>query len=223
MANILRIPLKEWKWHSDEFLGTLIVYSQIILMRPEMMWNFLFRNSMLRPERVGQVRLAKGIFPLWLYKGHLWATSKEATNEDIVKKAAKIKPRYNPKDQLWWGFTDPSLRGLMENMGRAMLGLKQKHEQIWKSLSPQYKRRTRSKAGQIGVRDNRHIPQWVKIHVVLRDKGRCVYCGEDDPKELEFDHRRAWSKGGSSKDPLNICLGCKGCNRSKGDRDWGWG
>jgi len=128
MANILRIPLKEWKWHSDEFLGTLIVYSQIILMRPEMMWNFLFRNSMLRPERVGQVRLAKGIFPLWLYKGHLWATSKEATNEDIVKKAAKIKPRYNPKDQLWWGFTDPSLRGLMENMDRAMLGLKQKHE-----------------------------------------------------------------------------------------------
>jgi len=49
-----------------------------------------------------------------------------------------------------------------------------------------------------------------------------VYCGENNIKILEFDHRKAWSKGGSSKDPLNICLGCKPCNRKKSDKDWGW-
>ena len=101
------------------------------------MWSDLLRNSMLRPERIGQVRLENGFFPLWLYKGHLWAASKEATSEDFVKKAANTKPRYNVKDQWWWGFTDPSLRGLMEKMDRAMLGLKQKHEQAWKYLPPQ--------------------------------------------------------------------------------------
>ena len=222
MAHVLRIPLKYWKWYSDDLLGTLLVYAQVIMMRPDTMWSFLLRNSMLRPELIGQVRLDNGFFPLWLYKGHLWATSKEATSEDIVKKATKTKPRYNVKDQWWWGFTDPSLRGLMENMDRAMLGLKQEHQKTWAGLTKAQRSKTTSTTKGIGVRDNRYIPQWVKIHVVLRDKGRCVYCGEDDVKLLEFDHREAWSKGGSSKDPLNICLGCRPCNRRKGDRDWGW-
>jgi 5-methylcytosine-specific restriction endonuclease McrA len=103
-----------------------------------------------------------------------------------------------------------------------MLGLKQQHELTWRSIKPSKKRTTKKQATGIGVRDNRYIPQWVKIHVVLRDKGRCVYCGEGNIKTLEFDHRKAWSKGGSSKDPLNICLGCKTCNRKKSDKDWGW-
>ena len=103
-----------------------------------------------------------------------------------------------------------------------MLGLKQQHEITWSSLSKPKKAQTKQSAGTIGVRDNRHIPQWVKIHVVLRDKGRCVYCDESNIKLLEFDHRKAWSKGGSSKDPVNICLGCRPCNRKKSDKDWGW-
>lgn len=75
----------------------------------------------------------------------------------------------------------------------------------------------------IAVRDNRHIPQWIKIVVSIRDGGRCVYCGESDPTKLEFDHRKSWAKGGSSKDENNICLGCRTCNRKKGMQDWGWG
>ena len=75
----------------------------------------------------------------------------------------------------------------------------------------------------IKTRDDRYIPQWVKIAVVLRDGGRCVYCFESDPRLLEFDHRKSWVKGGSSKDPDNICLGCRPCNRKKGAKDWGWG
>ena len=71
--------------------------------------------------------------------------------------------------------------------------------------------------------DDRYIPQWVKIVVVQRDGGRCVYCFENDPQLLEFDHRKSWVKGGSSKDPDNICLGCRPCNRKKGAKDWGWG
>ena len=109
----------------------------------------------------------------------------------------------------------------MENMDRAMLGLKQRHDLRGARLNQQEAHDEEEGHG-IGVRDNRYIPQWVKIHVVLRDKGRCVYCGESNIKILEFDHRKAWSKGGSSKDPLNICLGCKPCNRKKSDKDWGW-
>ena len=71
MAHVLRIPLKYWKWHSNDLFGTLLLYAQVIMMRPDTMWSFLLRNSMLRPERIGQVRLDNGFFPLWLYKGHL--------------------------------------------------------------------------------------------------------------------------------------------------------
>ena len=114
------------------------------------------------------------------------------------------------------------MRDVMEDMDRAVFGLMRIHERAWASLNDAQRRSTRNTTKDIGVRDNRCIPQWVKIHVVLRDNGKCVYGGEADSKLLEFDHRRAWSKGGTSKDPVNICLGCQSCNRRKGDRDWGW-
>ena len=220
---VRRIPLTRWSWTAKDLFGFLVVFGCTIFWRPVMTWQFLLRNSMLRPERLGSVRMSNGLFPLWIYKGHLWVTCREANENDVIQKAAKIKPRYDAKKQWWWTFTDPSLRGLMENMDRNLLGIKQQHEKVWKGLSTRNKMRTRSTAGSIVVKDNRHIPQWVKLHVTLRDKGSCVYWGEKDLKLLEFDHRHAWSKGGSSKDPLNICLGCKTCNRSKGARDWGWG
>lgn len=220
---VRRIPLKHWSWTTDDMFGVLMVHGWTVFTRPVTTWQFLLRDTMSRPERIASVTMSNGYFPLWLHKGNLWVSDHSATAEDVAAKGGKTKPRYNVKDQWWWGFTDPMLQGMMENIDRRMLGLKQRHEQVWKALPPRRKARTRSTAGSISVRDNRYIPQWVKIHVVLRDKGRCVYCSEDDPKLLEFDHRRAWSRGGSSKDPLNICLGCKSCNRSKSDKDWGWG
>ena len=29
------------------------MYAHVIMMRPDTMWSFLLRNSMLRPERIG--------------------------------------------------------------------------------------------------------------------------------------------------------------------------
>ena len=78
-------------------------------------------------------------------------------------------------------------------------------------------------AGKANDRTSRYVPQWVRISVTLRDGGRCVYCGETDTRKLELDHRLAYSKGGASDNPDNICLGCMKCNRSKSDSDWGWG
>lgn len=56
MAHVLRIPLKYWKWYSNDLFGTLLVYAQVIMMLPDTTWTFLLRNSMLRPEIIGQVR-----------------------------------------------------------------------------------------------------------------------------------------------------------------------
>jgi hypothetical protein len=78
-------------------------------------------------------------------------------------------------------------------------------------------------AGKAHDKTSRYVPQWVRISVTQRDGGRCVYCGESDPRKLELDHRLAYSKGGASDNPDNICLGCMKCNRSKSDSDWGWG
>ena len=223
MAYVRRIPLKNWKWTADDFFGILLVYSQYVLTRSTMTWKALLRNSMQIPIMIGTVGMNNGAYPLWIHKGHLWVSCYSANINDVLKKASNTKPRYNAKDQWWWGFSDPFIAGMMESMDRTILGLKQKHDNWWNTLKPAKKTTLKSQSKSIGVRDNRYIPQWVKIQVVLRDQGRCVYCGESDAMLLEFDHKKAWSKGGSSKDPFNICLGCKTCNRSKSDKDWGWG
>ena len=219
---VRRLALKHWTLSSSSGIAILTVYGWQVWWGVLFSWQWWLAQSMRLPQKVGMATMSNGLFPVWLYRGHLWVTCRVATAADIRSKGAKTKPRYSAKEQWWWEFSDPSIHGLMENMDRAMLGLKQQHDLTWRSLEPTKKRTTKKKATGIGVRDNRYIPQWVKIHVVLRDKGRCVYCGESNIKILEFDHRKAWSKGGSSKDPLNICLGCKPCNRKKSDRDWGW-
>lgn len=69
------------------------------------------------------------------------------------------------------------------------------------------------------ARDDRVIPQTIKILVSARAEGKCEIKGP--PCTVigeEFDHVYPWSKGGSSKDPDNIQLGCKACNRWKSDK-----
>lgn len=86
-----------------------------------------------------------------------------------------------------------------------------------------YRRRS-SRAALIPVtpaRDDRVIPQDVKIAVSVRDKGLCQLrypgiCLVD--KQICFDHVFPYSLGGSSKDENNIQLACKPCNLHKGAR-----
>ena len=113
-----------------------------------------------------------------------------ATADDVSAKGAKTKPRYSAKEQWWWEFSDPSIHGLMENMDRAMLGLKQQHDLTWRSLEPTKKRTTKKKATGIDVRDNRYIPQWVKIHVVLRDKVDACTAGKATSRFLSLTTAR---------------------------------
>jgi len=63
---------------------------------------------------------------------------------------------------------------------------------------------------------NRIIPQWVKIAVWKRDKGKCVECGSKD--NLHFDHIIPFSKGGSSVLVENIQLLCARHNFQKSDK-----
>jgi hypothetical protein len=69
-------------------------------------------------------------------------------------------------------------------------------------------------------RDDRVVPQEVKIAVTLRDRGICQlrYPGCLLDREICFDHKYPWAKGGSSKDPDNIQLACGPCNRAKSDK-----
>ena len=219
---VKKLPRSQWNWQEEDGFGTLYVNNVVALMTSALLWQFNIRNSMVSPLRLGQTMVGWKFFPLWLYKGHLFIGSSGICEADIIKAGSRVKPYYKAKEQWWWQFSDPFLHGYMEQMDRVMLGLKQQHEANWAGLSKSARDEKKQFTRGIKVRDNRYIPQWVKIQVVLRDKGKCVYCGESNVKLLEFDHRRAWSKGGTSKDPLNICLGCKTCNRKKSDKDWGW-
>jgi hypothetical protein len=86
-----------------------------------------------------------------------------------------------------------------------------------------YRRRTARAAIEpvTPARDDRVIPQDVKIAVTLRDKGQCQLRFADIclvDKDIQFDHRIPWSKGGSSKDPDNIQCACGPCNRAKSNK-----
>lgn len=65
------------------------------------------------------------------------------------------------------------------------------------------------------------IPQWVKVAVFHRDKGRCVYCGKDltnlatKLNTANYDHIIPLAEGGAN-DPCNIQLSCESCNKKKG-------
>lgn len=222
MSYVRRLALKDWSLNTSDDVSSLTVHGWQVWWGLQFSWQCWLAQSMRLPKLIGMTMMNNGLFPVWLYRGHLWVTCRKATTDDVRTKGTNTKPRYNAKEQWWWEFSDPTIHGLLEYMDRSILGLKQQHDLTWRTLEPIKKRTTKGAASGIEVRDNRYIPQWVKIHVVLRDKGRCVYCGHGDIKVLEFDHRKAWSKGGSSKDPLNICLGCKTCNRKKADKDWGW-
>ena len=74
--------------------------------------------------------------------------------------------------------------------------------------------------------ETRRIPQWVKDRVWLRDGGVCSYVSPEGRrcaarKSLEFDHIRPWARGGSSDDPGNIRLLCRGHNLFLARRDFG--
>jgi hypothetical protein len=219
---VRRLPLKFWKVVEQDGLASLVLFGYQVWWGVLFSWQWWLSHSMRVPIRIGMGWVGHAHFPIWLYKGHLWLTCHEAKATHVRIKGAATKPRYEAKEQWWCAFADPGIHADIEHIERALLGLKKRHDVAWVFLERSTRQATSRKATGIDVRDNRHIPQWVKIHVVLRDEGRCVYCGCADIKQLEFDHRKAWSKGGSSKDPLNICLGCKPCNRKKSDKDWGW-
>ena len=63
--------------------------------------------------------------------------------------------------------------------------------------------------------EDRVIPTKVKLEVWKRDRGCCVMCGAKSG--LHFDHIIPYSKGGSSKDPLNIQILCSRHNLEKAD------
>jgi hypothetical protein len=66
------------------------------------------------------------------------------------------------------------------------------------------------------LEDDRVIPSWVKLEVWKHDEGRCIDCGATS--DLHFDHIIPYSKGGSSKEPMNIQILCGRHNLAKRDR-----
>lgn len=62
--------------------------------------------------------------------------------------------------------------------------------------------------------NTRTIPQTVKHHVWIRDRGQCMQCTAT--QYLEYDHIIPFSKGGSNSEK-NIQLLCRGCNLKKSD------
>jgi len=66
---------------------------------------------------------------------------------------------------------------------------------------------------EIRPSNNRYIPKSVRHAVLIRDKFRCVKCG--NKRSIQFDHIVAIRNGGSNSES-NIQLLCLRCNMRKG-------
>lgn len=80
----------------------------------------------------------------------------------------------------------------------------------------------RSKGGSKG----RYIPEAVKQKVWKRDGGCCSFVASDGTRcnaraDLQFDHKRAFAMGGSSRDPRNLRVFCGPHNRLVGRATFG--
>jgi len=73
------------------------------------------------------------------------------------------------------------------------------------------------RAYQEVVRERWSIPLGVRQRVLLRDHGRCRYCGSEDG--LELDHIVPIALGGSNR-ISNLATSCHACNSSKGTSVW---
>ena len=66
---------------------------------------------------------------------------------------------------------------------------------------------------EIRPSNNRYIPKSVRQRVLIRDRYRCVKCG--NKRSLQFDHNVAVANGGSNEE-ANVQLLCNICNLRKG-------
>ena len=187
--TLKRVPATQWSFIESELLGLFNLKPFFSTAIAIVRWKSMMFESVDSPCMLGSFKhLGRDCF-VWLYKTHVWISSRQVTYADFCKKSRTVR------------YKAPRMTDVMA------------------SLTPPLS----TTESSIKTQDDRYIPQWVKIIVVQRDGGQCVYCFENDPALLEFDHRKSWVKGGSSKDPNNICLGCRACNRKKGAKDWGWG
>lgn len=187
--RLRRVPTKHWNFLEGELLGFFDLKSFFSTVIAIVKWKSMLIDSIESPYLIGTFKQTNRDWFVWLYKTHVWISSRQVTHADFISKSQTIR------------YKTPKIQDVLASLTPSLI--------------------TTEPSTQ--VQDNRYIPQWVKIIVVQRDGGRCVYCFESDPALLEFDHRKSWVKGGSSKDPNNICLGCRTCNRKKGAKDWGWG
>jgi len=63
-----------------------------------------------------------------------------------------------------------------------------------------------------------HEKEWWQLRgaILRRDGHICTYCKDEDGP-FEVDHIVPVTRGGSNE-PANLCVACKPCNSSKGDR-----
>lgn len=76
------------------------------------------------------------------------------------------------------------------------------------------------------TKHTRYIPQNIKNLVWQRDEGRCTYVSEDGKRceakyFLELDHKKEFSRGGSSINPSNMQLLCRTHNQLRAEKSFG--
>ena len=199
--NIWRLSNKQYSIMKHESLILIKVMNVIEILIPEPYLKLGQKMSSSTPFHLMNFQFANRKYGFWVFKKEFFI-AKESVKISNFARYGKIT--INPNGHDWW----LKFFNEQEKLERSV------YDGLESSVYSEFSNE------EFPTKDNRYIPQSVKIQVVLRDNGRCVYCGELNPDMLEFDHIKAWSRGGSSKDIGNICLGCKPCNRKKGAKDW---
>jgi len=208
-----RLNLSAWSIEKMSKELVKIRIGRLVYIIHLMYWTTEYLRSFTTPVWLAGLTGQNFDLPcIWLVNGHLYMSNMAATDDQIAKATKNIVPSMQAKHFPWYHSVSPKARLALEIQLRQNIGLK-----VPKSMLKEYaKIESQVKLANHIPSNSRFIPQAVKIEVAIRDKGRCVKCGCNGSKLLEYDHLVPFSLGGRSDDPKNIRLLCRTCNRKKG-------
>ena len=89
-AYVRRLALKDWSLSTSSGIASLTVQRLASVVGCAVLMAVVVGGSMRLPQKLGMATMSNGLFPVWLYRGHLWVTCHAAI--PMIFKRRALRP-----------------------------------------------------------------------------------------------------------------------------------